>query len=458
MYSMRFAQMARQLGLELLGSGEEEVHWLEAGHTWRPSLPPQAVFCALSPVPSEECPGLLEHLLHRRASGLIARCPPLEHPPLSVALLSWQDPLQVYQQARRLLLESQASSALSSALVLEELAGLLHEPRAFLERLGRWLGISLQLVSPWGERLAWVGEGRLSPREPGEGPGYVALEAGLGLLVGYGTSEDLEAARPGLELAARLLKARAVELQASLAEEEGLRGALLDDLLLGEAEPERALAFGFDLGRDSRLALLEGLPILGQHRRAETRRREQTVNLRRGLLAYCERKGLPGLSTLRGGRAVFLWQPSALEREAQELLGMKGVARIGLSAPIRELARVPQAYREALIALKAARPGEALSFEGLDPVAWVLLQQSPEDLRALVERFLPLPSRLLRTLEAYFEAEGQLTLAASQLHIHPNTLRHRLARIEELLGSSLRSPQFLAQAYLALRARSLLED
>lgn len=90
---------------------------------------------------------------------------------------------------------------------------------------------------------------------------------------------------------------------------------------------------------------------------------------------------------------------------------------------------VQQAYREALIALKAARPGEALSFTGLDPVAFVLLQQSPEDLKALVERYLPLAPKLLKTLEAYLEART-LEEAAEKLHIHPNALRYRLKRIE----------------------------
>jgi len=115
---------------------------------------------------------------------------------------------------------------------------------------------------------------------------------------------------------------------------------------------------------------------------------------------------------------------------------------------------VAEAYREALIALKAARPGEALSFSGLDPVAFVLLQQSPEDLRALVERYLPLPQKLLKTLEAYLEAET-LEEAAAKLHIHPNTLRYRLKRMEKVLGP-LSRPETLARVHLALRARDLL--
>ncbi len=115
---------------------------------------------------------------------------------------------------------------------------------------------------------------------------------------------------------------------------------------------------------------------------------------------------------------------------------------------------VQEAYREALIALKAARPGEALSFTGLDPVAFVLLQQSPEDLKALVERYLPLPPKLVKTLEAYLQAHT-LEEAASRLNVHPNTLRYRLKRMEAFLGP-LSHPETLARVHLALRARELL--
>lgn len=87
-------------------------------------------------------------------------------------------------------------------------------------------------------------------------------------------------------------------------------------------------------------------------------------------------------------------------------------------------------------------------------MAFVLLQQSPEDLKALVERYLPLAPKLLKTLEAYLEART-LEEAAEKLHIHPNTLRYRLKRIEEGIGP-LSRPETLARVHLALRARDLL--
>jgi DNA-binding PucR family transcriptional regulator len=88
----------------------------------------------------------------------------------------------------------------------------------------------------------------------------------------------------------------------------------------------------------------------------------------------------------------------------------------------------------------------------------VLLQQSPEDLRALVERFLPLPEPLLRTLEEWLAGEGNQAAAAERLHVHVNTLRYRLGRVEASLGLSLKSPAALARIHLALRAKGLLEE
>jgi purine catabolism regulator len=40
------------------------------------------------------------------------------------------------------------------------------------------------------------------------------------------------------------------------------------------------------------------------------------------------------------------------------------------------------------------------------------------------------------------------------MHVHPNTLRYRLGRIEKLLGKSLRNPAAIAELQLALLTRT----
>ena len=460
---MHFGTLAQALGLELLLDTPTPVAWVDAGVEARPELPRGAVWLARR-VPD----GLVAHLARVGAAGLwcgqeaseavLAAC---RSHGLGLAVLPpWLSPETVLAEARGRVAEAEGPSALALAGMLEVLLTRMERERAVIETLYRWLGLPIALVSSWGQVLAWAGEvPRAHPRIPGSGPDYLALPAGEGLLVAYGHRAELERARGVLELAARLLKVRALEERVARAEEEGLRGTLLDDLLVGEADPERALAFGFDPLVPYVLALVEPPPIPGRHRLAEARRREALLHLRREAVAYLERLGVAYLVTGRGGRAVILWQTHATEREVQALISALGEAvRVGYSATRFDLAEVPQAYREALIALKTARPGQYADFTRLDPVAWVLLQQSPEDLRALAERFLPLEGKLLRTLEVYLAHEGDLTRAAAELHVHPNTLRYRLGRIEAVLGGWLRSPEVLAQVYLALRARGLLEE
>ena len=60
--------------------------------------------------------------------------------------------------------------------------------------------------------------------------------------------------------------------------------------------------------------------------------------------------------------------------------------------------------------------------------------------------------QLLETLTAYLAADQNVNVAAEVLHVHPNSLRYRLGRVEDLLGRSLRSPATMADLYVALRA------
>lgn len=60
---------------------------------------------------------------------------------------------------------------------------------------------------------------------------------------------------------------------------------------------------------------------------------------------------------------------------------------------------------------------------------------------------------LLETLDAFLRHHGSLLKVADDLAIHRNTVRHRVERIEALLGRSLADPQVRADAWIALRVR-----
>ena len=62
----------------------------------------------------------------------------------------------------------------------------------------------------------------------------------------------------------------------------------------------------------------------------------------------------------------------------------------------------------------------------------------------------------METLERYLLRFGDVRAAAADLHIHPNTLRYRVRRAEQILGMSLDDPdaRLLLQIQLLARRRS----
>ena len=62
---------------------------------------------------------------------------------------------------------------------------------------------------------------------------------------------------------------------------------------------------------------------------------------------------------------------------------------------------------------------------------------------------------LLETVTAYLRHQGRWEDAARQLKVHRNSLRHRMAVAERLLGVALDDPDVAAHLWLALRRRGL---
>jgi PucR C-terminal helix-turn-helix domain len=63
--------------------------------------------------------------------------------------------------------------------------------------------------------------------------------------------------------------------------------------------------------------------------------------------------------------------------------------------------------------------------------------------------------RLGSTLDAWLRHRGRTEAVAKALHVHPQTVRYRLARLRELFGSRLEDPDARFELELALRARRL---
>jgi purine catabolism regulator len=127
------------------------------------------------------------------------------------------------------------------------------------------------------------------------------------------------------------------------------------------------------------------------------------------------------------------------------------------------------ALREALWALRygARRPGSRMSSfdgDGLTWTSWLpsdqaaLAQLVRNTLGPIIDYDLSRESRLLQSLQVYFELDARLQAAAERLHVHKHTLAYRLKRIEELTGRDLNTLSDRAQLWMALAAYEVIRD
>ena len=81
----------------------------------------------------------------------------------------------------------------------------------------------------------------------------------------------------------------------------------------------------------------------------------------------------------------------------------------------------------------------------------------PERLAPKVDEILAVlraNAPLHEAVRAYFAYDLDTAAAAVALYMHRNSLRYRLARLEQLLGCSLKQPATIVALYLALAADS----
>ena len=138
------------------------------------------------------------------------------------------------------------------------------------------------------------------------------------------------------------------------------------------------------------------------------------------------------------------------------VLAELATCRVGVSPTFPVVDQTPRAVRLARIAMQnLAGPGVA-QFD--DSPLGVLVAADPAVARDVVQRvfgrLLALDDRavLLATVEAWLDAGGSATAAGQALFCHPNTVRYRLRRVEELTGRSVDVPRAAAELAVALRA------
>jgi PucR C-terminal helix-turn-helix domain len=146
---------------------------------------------------------------------------------------------------------------------------------------------------------------------------------------------------------------------------------------------------------------------------------------------------------------------------AQRAAATPGVV-VGIGPPAR-LAALPAAFAMASRALQTAL---AFGQEGVFSLADLSIRPAILSDEALGQAFTGrhleplqalgrLGAELEDTLRVWFEQEMRIEETAKALHVHPNTLRHRLRRFEEATGASLRRPADLIELWWALERRRL---
>ena len=138
--------------------------------------------------------------------------------------------------------------------------------------------------------------------------------------------------------------------------------------------------------------------------------------------------------------------------------------RVGLSTPFHRIDDAPRALREARLACAAATPGSRETVGYADRPSAVLLATTPDAAEALARRVLgpvlDLPAEdrrlVLETARIWLAADGSTSAAAQRLHLHRNTVRYRLRRLEELSGRNLGRPVDIAEVHLALESIRIL--
>ncbi|MFD7504686.1 PucR family transcriptional regulator [Streptomyces sp. NPDC059850] len=144
-------------------------------------------------------------------------------------------------------------------------------------------------------------------------------------------------------------------------------------------------------------------------------------------------------------------------------LGDDARLTLGVSALVHSAEALRGALEEARHARRvaAARPGRVSAAGHQELASHVLLLPFvPDDVRrAFTARLLdPLRAydrrhraELIPTLEAFLECDGSWTRCAARLHLHVNTLRYRVGRIEQLTGRDLARLEDKLDFFLALR-------
>jgi purine catabolism regulator len=171
--------------------------------------------------------------------------------------------------------------------------------------------------------------------------------------------------------------------------------------------------------------------------------------------ALATRAAVFGLDFSEPARVVIVRDAAALAGRPHLLSGDVALVQgdvadaLGIGRAVESVADVPASLRDARLAARAG----VVDYEDLDLATLLLSEAAPERLAPRVRRIVSVLDEhppLRDALVTYFEHDLDVPATAAALHLHPNSLRYRLSRLEELLGCSLKHPATIAELHIAL--------
>lgn len=364
---------------------------------------------------------------------------------------------------------------------VESGAGLPEVVRA----ASRALEASLAVSDAWGATLAVAARSPAEERallSQGEGVTSIPLRVAdtvVGALHMRAKTEPSASMRRLLAtmIASEVERVRAPERASESAAADFLRAVLARELTDREELLERARELSLEVGDGASMIVARAHPQSPTDEgwrgrvRAVAERGARAVSSR-SIAALSERDGLLGAEVLLlvpGGE-----EPAAA-RAAEGILremeaGLAGYTfALGRSRITEDPADLPRAASEALLAANVAEGGEddgALAFEQTGAYRLLLstMSENPRELqRFYAETVEPLvaydeqyETELVRTLEAFLEADGNVAGTAQRLFTHRHTIYYRLERVRDLSGHDVSSSDGREKLSLGLKSMRVL--
>ena len=161
---------------------------------------------------------------------------------------------------------------------------------------------------------------------------------------------------------------------------------------------------------------------------------------------------------------VHIRTPDTVVSTLISVLRQAATVRVGVSPPFDDLAETSDALRFARLAVTGKPSADSLITVFDDTPLAIAAVSAPEVMAkirsSVLRRLKELPTAertiLLDTFQAWLQEGGSANDTATKIFCHPNTVRHRLRRIEELTDRSLSRPLDVAELCLAFEVEQRL--